>query len=67
MEITKIIGLSNATGEIVIERQTLFCKAVEQSAWRFCLLLKPYLPVKQYVKKVGMPVVTIGLPYPPRL
>ena len=62
MEITKIIELSNAPGEIVLERQALFCKAVEQSAWRFCLLLKSYTPIKQYIKKVGIPVVTIGFP-----
>ena len=57
-----MLALSNTPGEIVLERQTLFCKAVEQSAWQFCSLLRAYKPGKQQMKKVGMPIVTIGFP-----
>lgn len=62
MEIAELLKISNLPNEIVLEKQALFCRAIEHSAWLFCSLLKPYRPVKQQVKKLNMQVVSIGFP-----
>ena len=43
-------------------KEALFCKAYEECAWRFCMFIKAYKPVKQYIKKVNKEIVSIGFP-----
>lgn len=61
MELEEVLTFSSPT-EIVLFKQGLFCKAYETSAWQFCMLIKAYKPVKQYIKKVKKEIVSIGFP-----
>ncbi|MDY0388459.1 MAG: hypothetical protein RBT65_15320 [Methanolobus sp.] len=62
MEIEKILTYLHTPNEIVLFKQALFCKVYEESAWQFCMLIKAYKPIKQYVKKVKKEIVSIGFP-----
>lgn len=62
MELEKILTYLNTPNEIVLFKQALFCKAYEESAWQFCTLIKPYKPVKHYIKKVKKEIVSTGFP-----
>jgi hypothetical protein len=46
----------------VLFKQALFCKVYEESAWQFCMQIKAYKPIKQYIKKVRKEIVSIGFP-----
>jgi hypothetical protein len=62
MEIEKVLSYLHAPNEIVLFKEALFCKAYEECAWRFCMFIKAYKPVKQYIKKVNKEIVSIGFP-----
>ena len=62
MEIEKILSRLHSPNEIVLFKETLFCKAYEESAWQFCMLIRAYKPIKQYIKKVKKEMVSIGFP-----
>ncbi|MES2398322.1 MAG: hypothetical protein V4549_20075 [Bacteroidota bacterium] len=62
MELEEVLAFSNQPNEIVLFKQALFCKSYETSAWQFCLLIRSYKPVKQYIKKVKKEIVSIGFP-----
>lgn len=62
MEIEKVLSYLHAPNEIVLFKEALFCKAYEECAWQFCMFIKAYKPVKQYIKKVNKEIVSIGFP-----
>ncbi len=62
MEIEKVLNYLHAPNEIVLFKEALFCKAYEECAWQFCMFIKAYKPVKQYIKKVNKEIVSIGFP-----
>lgn len=62
MEIEKVLNYLHAPNEIVLFKEALFCKAYEECAWLFCMFIKAYKPVKQYIKKVNKEIVSIGFP-----
>lgn len=62
MEVSEIIGLSGEPNCIYIVKEALFCKVYEESAWRFHAFIRPFKPVKKFVKKYRKDIVTIGFP-----
>ena len=62
MEIEKVLNYLHAPNEIMLFKEALFCKAYEECAWLFCMFIKAYKPVKQYIKKVNKEIVSIGFP-----
>jgi len=62
MDIREAVEKSNEKLTVFIVKEALFCKAYEESAWRFVALIKPYKPSRKSVKKLNMDVVSIGFP-----
>ncbi len=62
MDVSEIIRASGGPNCIYIVKEALFCKVYEESAWRFHAFIRPYKPVKKYVRKYGKELVTIGFP-----
>jgi len=62
MEVSEIIGLSGEPDCIYIVKEALFCKVYEESAWRFHAFIRPFKPVKKFVKKYRKDIITIGFP-----
>jgi hypothetical protein len=62
MKINELVQITPPEKEIVLERQALFCRAVEQSAHLFVTNIKAYQPIKKMVKSLSRPIVSIGFP-----
>jgi hypothetical protein len=62
MTIQESIEQSAEPLTIFIVKEALFCTVYEQSAWLFVHLVRPYKPVKKFVKKLAAEVVSMGFP-----
>lgn len=51
-------------GKILLFREGMFWKAYQEAAYLFVANLKPYQVNKNYVKKVGVDVFSLGFPVP---
>jgi hypothetical protein len=62
MTIQESIKKSSASLAVFIVKEALFCTVYEESAWRFVHAIRPYKPVKKFIKKLGAEVVLLGFP-----
>lgn len=63
MTVKELIDIEKSnTNRIILHSEGMFWRAYEISAYLFCTHIKPFKPMKKYVKSVNDDIISIGFP-----